>query len=187
MKMAQVEIKGTSALSMSKYIQAERKPKELHQDYEERCWRERIHRNKEGKVIIQPMMLVKSVQGGAAFNGTLIPGRGKERYKKHFLAGVRCNQVIVLDLHYEDVERETYLVPSDGKTGGTTRVVKHFPVIDEWGGIITFYILDDIITRDVFQETLNVAGQLVGIGRFRPERGGFYGCYNADILEWKEI
>jgi len=49
MKMATVHLQGTSALSFSRYIQAEKKPKELAEEFEKRCWRERIHRDKDGR------------------------------------------------------------------------------------------------------------------------------------------
>jgi len=187
MKIATVKINGISALSMGRYIQTEKLPKELPQDYEARCWRERIHRDKDGWVIIPPMMFVKSIHSAASYLGMQIIGKGKATYTKHFKAGIRCNQPLILPVKVDEVEGEWYLVPSDGKTGGTTRVQKCFPVIDEWGGDLTVYVLDDLITEDVFREHINTAGQLIGIGRFRPERGGFYGCYNAEIKNWKDI
>ena len=187
MKMVKVKIEGQAPLSMSRYIQVEKLPKELARDYEIRCWRERIHQDKNGFVVIPPMMLVKSIQAAAGFMGLQIPGRGKERYTKHFKAGIRCNEVMALPIKVDEVPGDWLLVPSDGKTGGTTRVEKCFPVIDEWGGVVTMYITDDIITQEVFQDHINTAGQLVGIGRFRPERGGFYGCFKAEVLEWKEM
>jgi len=187
MKIARVEITGTSPLSMSKYITAEKLPRELPVDYEKRCWQERIHRDKDGNVLIPPMMLVKSVQNAAGYLGMKIPGMRNATYNKRFRSGVRTNESIVLPMKWQDVPGEWYLVPSDGKPGGGTRVEKCFPVIDEWGGGMTFYITDDIITRDVFQEHLNIAGQLIGIGRFRPQNGGYYGCYTAEIKTWKDV
>lgn len=187
MKMARLNITGQSPLSMSKYIQAEKKPKELPVDYEKRCWRERIHRDKDGWVVIPPMFFVKSLHTSAKYLGMQIPGKGKSTYTKHIVAGVRCNELMVLPIKWEEVDGEWYLVPSDGRVGGSTRVEKCFPVIDEWGGQITMYIFDDIITKEVFQDHINTAGQLIGVGRFRPERGGYYGCFKADITEWKDI
>lgn len=187
MKIANVHLTGTSAISFSRYIQAEKKPKELHDEFEKRCWRERLHRDKDGWVVIQPMMIIKSIQGASSYLGTKIPGKRNATYTKHFRSGIRCNQPIVLPIKVDEVPGEWYLVPADGRTGGTTRVLKCFPVIDEWEGDIAIYITDDMITEDVFQEHLDTAGQLIGIGRFRPERAGFYGCFTADIKSWKEI
>lgn len=187
MKMARIRITGQAPLSMSRYIQVAKLPRELPVDYETRCWRERIHRNKDGWVVIPPMMLVKAIQGASSYLGMKIPGKRNATYTKHFKAGIRCNEMMSLPIKVDEVPGEWLLVPSDGKTGGTTRVEKCFPVIDEWGGDVTVYVTDDLITKDVFQEHINTAGQLIGLGRFRPERGGFYGCFTAEILEWKEF
>jgi len=187
MKMATVHLQGTSALSFSRYIQAEKKPKELAEEFEKRCWRERIHRDKDNWVVIQPMMFIKAIQGAASYLGIKVPGKRNATYTKHFRSGIRCNQPITLPIKVDEVEGEWFLVPSDGRTGGTTRVLKCFPVIDDWEGQLVFYITDDLITQDVFEEHISTAGQLVGIGRFRPERGGFYGCFKAEIKDWKEM
>ena len=53
-------------------------------------------------------------------------------------------------------------------------------------GVVTFIILDDIITEDVFTQVLRSAGMLVGIGRFRPENRGFYGRFAVERVEWIE-
>jgi hypothetical protein len=172
---------------MSLYIQTEKNPKELPKDFELRCWRDRIHRNKEGWVIIPPMMIVKSIQSAASYLGMKIPGKRNATYTKHFLAGIRCNETMVLPIKYDEVPGEWFLVPSDGKSGGGSRVEKCFPVIDEWEGALTMYITDDLITRDVFEYHVKTAGQLIGIGRFRPARGGYYGCFKAEVKEWKDI
>ena len=40
------------------------------------------------------------------------------------------------------------------------------------------------ITKEVFEEAVRYAGTAVGVGRFRPERGGFFGRYAVDKFEW---
>lgn len=84
------------------------------------------------------------------------------------------------------MDGEVFFVPSDGKAGGGSRVKKKFPVIREWSGEVTFYILDDTITEDVFEAHLKEAGNFIGIGRFRPENGGFYGRYSIDKIVWSD-
>lgn len=75
-------------------------------------------------------------------------------------------------------------MPSDGVAGGGKRVDKCFPVIPQWQGTVTFYVLDETITEDVFRYHLEQAGSFVGIGRFRPRRGGFYGRFRVTDLKW---
>ena len=47
--------------------------------------------------------------------------------------------------------------------------------------------MDDIITRPVFEQVIYTAGSLIGIGQFRPRNGGYFGRYNAEIIEWQDI
>jgi hypothetical protein len=51
---------------------------------------------------------------------------------------------------------------------------------------VTWYILDDIINEKVFTQVLRSCGLLVGIGRFRPEKRGFYGRFRVDSVKWIE-
>ena len=49
---------------------------------------------------------------------------------------------------------------------------------------MTFFVLDETITEDVFLNHLTQAGQFIGIGRFRPRNNGFYGRFAVDKVEW---
>jgi len=63
---------------------------------------------------------------------------------------------------------------------------KRFPIIKNWSGIFTIYVLDDIITKDVLERHLVDAGNVIGIGRFSPRNNGYYGRFDAEILSWEE-
>lgn len=65
-------------------------------------------------------------------------------------------------------------LPADGTPGGAKRVMKCFPVIDAWQAKVSFAVIDEIITRDILQEFLEVAGSYIGIGSFRPENRGIW-------------
>ena len=65
-------------------------------------------------------------------------------------------------------------------------MTKWFPRIDSWSGDVTFWVLDDIITQDVFTKVLTSTGAIVGIGRFRPQSRGFYGRFSVDAIDWQE-
>ena len=91
---------------------------------------------------------------------------------------------LVLPIKKDEVEGEWLFVPSDGKPGGSTRVSKCFPLIHEWQGEVTWYVLDETITEDVFRRHLVEAGNFIGVGRFRPARGGFYGRFVTEDVKW---
>lgn len=186
-RTAIAHISGTTGApySPSKYYQVDKIGRESHVDYEKRTWRNRMHVNEEGLVYIPAMALKNTVQGAASFLGKKVPGRGAKTFAAFFKAALLVMDPVVLPFRAEDVPGEEFFVPSDGKAGGSTRVMKTFARIDGWKGIAKFYVADETITNDIFEEHLKTAGSFVGLGRFRPERGGFYGRFNVDKLLWE--
>ena len=186
MIIATVELEGISPYSQSKHHTTKKNERELPKDYEERTWRERMHVNKDGYVFIPPMAFKNCVAEIAKFLSVQIPGKGKSTYTKHFEAGILVTEEVVLAFKKADVQGEWLFLPSDGKRGSGTRVDKCYPVIPEWKASVTFYILDEIITKDVFEDHLSKAGQFIGIGRFRPRNNGFYGRFRVLKVNWQK-
>jgi hypothetical protein len=196
MKIAKVKIsqRSSSPLSFSKFHFTPPLSKELPKDYEERTWRERVHTNGENQLVLPGIMVKKALETVGKYLGrdAQIPGGGKSTYTKHFVAGVICTEAVPIkdasgNLMLKDqIEGEWNFVPSDGKKGGDKRVQKKFPLIKEWLAELTFHITDDMITQDVFKKFLDQAGLLIGVGRFRPANGGFYGMFKVDDIEWKD-
>ena len=186
MKLAECHLRSLTPYSQSKFYETEKEPKELPGDYEKRTWRDRCHANAQGHIIIPPMALCNSVKEAAKYLSIPIPGAARQTFTKHFEAGVLALDPIVLPVTLETVKPERLFVPSDGKRGGGRRVMKIFPRIDAWEGKVTFHIMDDIITRDVFKQVVETAGQLIGIGRFRPRNMGYYGRFELVKMEWVE-
>lgn len=184
MKTAIATLRSISPYSQSRHYDAPKLSKELPKDYEARTWRERLHTNGEGHVYIPPMSFKNCLSEAAKYLGIQIPGKGKSTYTKHFEAGVLVMEPLVLPLKRDDVAGEWLFVPSDGIRGSGKRVDKCFPTIQEWGGEVTFFVLDETITEDVFLNHLTQAGQFIGIGRFRPRNNGFYGRFAVDKVEW---
>ena len=186
MRIVKCKLKSVSPYSQSKYHNTEKKDKELHGDYEKRTWREKCNTTKEGNVCIPPMAFANCIKQAAKTLSISIPGQGKSKFTKNFEGGVLVYNPIVLPIKKEDVEGEWVFVPSDGRRGGTTRVEKCFPFIQEWEGTVEFYIFDNIITKDVFEKVLKESGNIIGIGRFRPRSWGYYGRFKVESIEWVE-
>lgn len=184
MKLAECKLQSVTPYSQSRYYKMEKLNKELSPDYEIRTWRERCHVNKEGNIIIPPMAFSNSLKEAARYLSLPIPGKNKQTFTKHFEAGIIVSDALVLPIKKDTVEGEWLFVPSNGKRGGGSRVEKCFPLILEWHGTVLYYILDDIITKDVFQEVLDVSGNLIGIGRFRPRNCGYYGRFKSTSITW---
>lgn len=186
MKQAIASLKSISPYSQSKHYTTEKLAKEQPRDYEVRTWKDRCHYNGDGNVFIPPMAFKNCLSEAAKYLGIKIPGKGKSTYTKHFEAGVLVLDGLVLPIKKEDVKGQWLFVPSDGKRGGSSRVDKCFPVVQEWKGDVTFHILDETITEDVFTEHLEQAGKFIGLGYFRPRNNGFWGRFQVEKVKWQD-
>ena len=186
MRNVTVNIQGQSPYSQSKMHEAEKLPKERPDDYEVRTWREKCTTNKKGEIVIPAMALKFSLSAAAKKLGMQIPGRGKATYTKYFEADVICLENAPLGVQKEDVDLVRINANSDGVRGSGKRVWRTFPIINEWKTTASFMIMDDTITKDVFEEVFTAAGMGIGIGRFRPEKGGVNGRFVATSFDWAD-
>ena len=184
MKKVVATLKSVTPYSQSRHIMAEKLDKESHQDYEKRTWKERCHVDGEGAIFIPPLAFKNCLSEAAKYLSIQIPGRGKSTYTKHFEAGVSVMDPVPIGVKLADVQGEWLFVPANGQRKGTTRVLKCFPYIPEWAADVTFYVLDETITREVFAEHLDQAGKFIGIGRFRPRNNGYYGRFEVVDIKW---
>lgn len=185
MKNIVASLTSVSPYSQSKHHDTPKLERELPKDYEKRVWRERMHVNEStGTVFIPPMAFKNALSEAAKFMSIQVAGKGKSTYTKHFEAGVLVVDGVDLGVKKVDVAGEWLFLPSDGIRGSGKRVDKCYPVIPQWKGDVTFYILDEIITQDVFRAHLEAAGNFIGIGRFRPRNNGFYGRFKVESIKW---
>lgn len=184
MKTARVSLKSASPYSQSMPINIPKLDKESPDAYEKRNWRERVHVNGDGIVSIPPMALKNCLAECAQYLSEKIPGKRNATWTKHFLAGVLVLEPVPLGIKKADIEGEWLYLDANGKKNSGTRVWRCYPVIREWSGIAEFHILDETITEQVFQHHLEEAGKFIGIGRFRPRNGGFYGRFSVTGIEW---
>ena len=185
------EIEGVAPLSFSKKIQSEKGEGESHDAFEKRTWRERLHVNDRGNCYIPPMMMKKCVEAAAKFMSENVPGKGNATWTKHFKAGILCTEPLELDVRAEDVDGEWLFVPSNGQSGGGKRVDKCFPFIaPPWKTQGRFLLLDVNLQEErgiaKLEQYLRQAGQFIGLGRFAPRNGGFYGRYKVNSFGIEE-
>ena len=186
MKTAIVTIEGLSPYSQSKAHEDPMLPKELHDAYERRTWRSRMHVTPNGHVEIPASALANAVKDAAKYLSISVPGKGKSTFTKHFDAGVMVVEGIELPVLAADVPSDRLFVPTNGQPGGGHRAWKWFPRIDKWGGAFEAIVVDDIITPEVFKQVWDAAGSIVGIGRFRPRNRGFYGRFAVKSIVWQD-
>lgn len=78
-----------------------------------------------------------------------------------------------------EVDSRPVVIPS---TKG--RIMAHRPRWDEWSAHFTLVINDEILPIDFVNKLLVEGSQQIGIGAFRPEKGGPFGTFL--VTEWKE-
>lgn len=179
-------LESVSPYSPSRMHDTPKLEKERPDDYEKRTWREKAHANDNGNIFLPPMGFKLCLAECAKFLGEQIPGKGKATWTKHFEAGVLCMEPLELPVKKDEVQGEWFNMNADGKRGSGTRVRRCFPVIPEWKGAVNFYVIDNTITQKVFEHHISEAGKFIGIGRFRPRNGGFYGRFKLTKLEWQK-
>jgi hypothetical protein len=185
MKIALVTVVGVAPYSQSRQHFAAKEDKETHDDYERRTWRERVHAGQDGECFIPPMAFKRALEKAAAFLSIPIPGKGSAKYTKHFLSGVLVMDPVPLGVAKDDVEGEWLSLSPRGRRG-EMGVMRCMPIFREWSGTVRYMLLDGTITPAVFERVVSESGNFVGIGRFRPENGGFYGRFGVAKIEWTE-
>ena len=188
MKTAVATLRGITPYQQSREKDSgdPRGAKETHKDYEDRTWKLRAHVDEDGMVCIPPLSLKAALAEAAQYCKRQIPGQGKCTYTQKFKSGLLVqSELIPTGTYLDKVRKAAVFGSSNGKPGGP-RVWKFFPTIDKWEAKVQFTILDDIITEDVFQEILVEAGRFIGIGTWRPQKGGEHGRFEVVDIVWNE-
>jgi hypothetical protein len=185
MRIVTAHLRSVAPYSQSRPYDPEWQDGDTHDSVEQRTWREKCHCNSDGFVFIPPMAYIWSIQYAASRMGRKIEGSRNKTWTKTFQSGIMCIDPLVLPIKKDQVRGEKLYVNADGVRGSGKRVWKTFPIIDKWEGRVPFHILADDIPRDLFEETVTYAGMLAGIGRFRPEKGGYLGRFEAKKFDWE--
>lgn len=185
MKTAIAHLKSVSPYSQSRAHETPKKKDDTNDQHEERTWREKCHVTDEGNIFIPPMSFKMALDTGAQMLGKKIPGKRNATYTKFFKSGVLVQDPAVLPHKKDDIPGDRIYVNSDGVRGSGKRVWKTFPRIDQWEADVKFFVIAPEIGKDVFEEHLHQAGSFVGIGRFRPQNGGYYGRFIVESVTWE--
>ncbi len=161
---------------------------ESRDDYDARTWRSKLNiEDRDGKrtVVLPAHGIHQAIASAAKYSKKQIPGQGKATWTAKFTAGISIPENPSLDADPDAVQCVTISANADGIRGSGKRVPRRFPIIPQWEATFDVWILDPIITEDVFREMLTLAGMFVGVGRFRPEKGGINGRFKPKIL-WQD-
>ncbi len=132
------------------------------------------------------------------FPGAAISRLLREAGSNHKLRGSRKSAKYVIPAAVLVMNDGIHVLNGDGKTriqafevdsrpvtipATKGRIMRHRPRFDEWSASFTLRINDAILPVDFIQQLLTEGGQQIGVGDFRPEKGGPFGTFNVTC--WK--
>jgi hypothetical protein len=189
--IATLKIEGISPYSQSRQHDEPLLQGEGRDDYDKRTWRHKLNiANVNGgtpSVVIPAHGMHQAIAAAAKYSKRQIPGQGKATWTAKFNSGIALLEDPSLGIDPETVQAITISANADGIRGSGKRVPRRFPLIQMgWSTTFEVHILDPIITQDVFREMVEIAGMFIGIGRFRPEKGGTNGRFRIASLAWAD-
>ncbi len=173
-------ITGISPMSQSKYISAKKESSETYDDFEDRIWKEKMHVSNDGFVVVPAMAMAQLLHAAAKLAGEKIQGRGNKTWGALFVGGVTILHDIKTNVAAKTVKSEVFLCDSQGKKGdaSSNRVPRRFPRFEPgWTAEIEILVTNDDIQAVKIEEFLELGGLNIGVGRFRPAKGGNNGRF----------
>lgn len=187
MYRATVTIKGLAPLSQSRQHYISALDGESHNDLDQRTWREKCNYDADGVVFV-PAMAFKQAMDAAAKRLTIKdPDNARATLTKYFQSDVICEENLSIGVHKNDMPSITISANVDGVRGSGKRVPRTFPQIQEWGGTTSFLVMEEKINQDIFRRVLQVTGRSIGVGQFRPEKGGLNGRFEIVKVSFEKI
>ena len=185
--LATVHLEGHGPYSPSRMHESQKLTKEANDAYDQRTWQEKALYDKDGHVIIPRMAFKFALMDAAKYLGETIPGKGKKTWTGYFTSAVQIDNDLVLPLKKDQLAKVRINAHVSGDRKSGKRVLRTFPLVLSWKGTLEVYILDETITKEIFGRVLEYAGKFIGIGRFRPQNGGFNGRFVVKKIEWKKL
>lgn len=186
--IATVTLTGLTPMTHSHQHDTPKLEGESHEDYDIRTWRNKLNISDDGSSVVIPLHgMTQCLVSAAKYSKKQIPGQGKATWTAKFMAGIMLTDSPRLNVDPKSLGCVIISANADGIRGSGKRVPRRFPVIPTgWQTTFQVYILDPIITEQVFAEVMEGAGIFVGLGQFRPEKGGTNGRFKLDKLVWQD-
>lgn len=186
MRTATFQIEGISPYSWSKPHDVPREEKETPADYDKRTWREKAYADPDtGEAYIPGMAFKFAIADAAKRLAIKIPGKRQQTYTKNMLSGILCAEPVMLGLKRDDLSYDDVYCHANGVRGPGPRVFRRFPITPKgWKATLEVAVLDDEIPKEVVERCVEEAGNLLGVGRFRPANGGYLGRWKVNKVKW---
>jgi len=182
-----VSIEGVSPYSASKFHEEPELSNETKDEYDRRTWRHKATTDGVGMVVIPGAAFKQAIDNASKMVCGKIPGKGNSTYAKLFTTGVIVEDNAPLGMHVNDSESIRLHVNADGVRGSGKRVFRTFPIFRTWKTQVPFLITEPTLPEAEFERAMVAAGRCMGVGRWRPEKGGSNGRFTVTKFEWSEV
>lgn len=187
MYRATATIKGVAPLSCSRQHRTEFLDGESHEDYDQRTWREKANHDVDGIVFVPAMAFKQAMDTAAKRMDIKDPDNKRANFTKYFVSDVICEANLSIGIHKDQMPSITINANVDGVRGSGKRVARTFPQTQTWAGTTSFIIMEEKIKPEIFERVLTTAGRSIGVGQFRPERGGLNGRFEVIEVKYEKI
>ena|ERR1700719_1030502 len=137
---------------------------------------------------------------GFYFPSTWVIGALREAGSNHKMRGSRKSAKFLVPAAVRIIEIDVPIRNGDGSSlikdfevdsrpvtipSTKGRIMKHRPRFDNWSAQFNLVIEPDVLPEDFVHQLLNEAGKSQGIGAFRPNKSGAFGCFR--VTSWKPL
>lgn len=141
----------------------------------------------------------KSEKGEFYFPGAAISRLLREAGGGHKLKGTRKSVKYVVPAAVLVMSDTVTIRNGDGKTPAKSfevdsrpvtipatkgRVMRHRPRFDDWSATFTLRVNEKVLPVELVHQLMTEGGEQIGIGDFRPEKGGPFGTFR--VMHWEE-
>lgn len=183
MKTIEVEVTGISPLLQHRYpmeCSEEPKAKAKNKQQNEDNVEQSLYRMPNGTIYQPSIHFIAAMQrAGSKYQ---VPGQGKTTYKNIVGSGAVLVTPDAIVHRIQDWEIDARPVVIKSTKG---RIVRKRPVFKSWALRFSIEYDEDEISPATIKELLEYAGRRVGIGDFRPEKGGPFGRFMVTMFTSK--
>ena len=168
-KELKIKFSSLSPVLFCKHINAEKLEGETPQQQEERTWKQRAHYDSLGKVMIPGFMLQSSLEPAAKLLGKRVNNAKMGKALTHYIRLIQITGDICTPITESTLEGKIAFVSANGQVGGS-KVPRTYPIIPKWEGvlIVSYPTIGNVLNDDLVMEHLQVAGNFIGVGHWRP-------------------
>lgn len=185
MKTIKITIRGISEYSQSKKY-TDKVPASKADAYDSENWRKHMHVSPSGKVEIPSTGFKQAIEAAAKLTGDKVEGRGNVKWGSLMVSGIMVTDALETDVEADSVECQMFSCDAQGKRGdySSSRVDRRFPMVPAgWKATGEVHIINDDVTPERVVQYIKMAGRCIGVGRFRPSKGGHNGRFALESYE----